>query len=70
MTSINPPHFHARYQSHAAVFALDGELITGHLPPTQAALVKAWALLHHDELSANWDLLVDGEPTYRIDPLR
>ncbi len=66
----NMPHFHASYGEHNAVFSLDGELISGDFPKRQRAFIKAWALLHEDELAANWKLAVDGEETFRIDPLK
>jgi len=64
------PHFHTFYGDYEAVFALDGEIIAGEFPRKQSAFVKAWALLHEDELAANWKLAVNGELTFRIDPLR
>ena len=66
----NLPHFHAFYAEHEAVFGLDGEIIAGNFPRKQAAFVKAWTLLHEDELRANWQLAVSGEMTFRIEPLR
>ena len=64
------PHFHAYYGEEEAVFSLDGELIAGDFPKRQAAFVKAWALMHEDDLKANWRLALNGEETYHIDPLR
>ena len=63
-------HFHAYYGDDEAVFNLTGELIAGDFPTKQAAFVRAWALLHEDELKANWKLAVVGEETFRIEPLR
>ncbi len=64
------PHFHAFYGDDEAVFTLDGELLAGRFPKKQTALVKAWALLHEEDLAANWSLSKQGEETFRIDPLR
>ncbi|MBQ3373493.1 MAG: DUF4160 domain-containing protein [Oscillospiraceae bacterium] len=64
------PHFHAFYGENEAVFTLDGEIISGSFPRKQAAYVKAWALLHEEELKANWMLAFNQEDTYRIDPLK
>ena len=64
------PHFHAYYGDNEAVFTLDGELLSGSFPRKQAALVKAWAILHEDELEANWTLSIRNEETFRIEPLR
>ena len=66
----NFPHFHAFYSDYEADFGLDGEIIAGTFPRRQSAFVKAWALLHEDELAANWKLAVNGEITFRIDPLK
>lgn len=64
------PHFHAFYNDFEAVFGLDGEIISGKFPQRQSAYIKAWALLHEDELSADWKLAANGEETFRIDPLK
>ena len=64
------PHFHAYYGDDEAVFTLDGELLSGSMPHKQSAYIKAWALLHEDELKANWELAYRHEETYKIEPLR
>ena len=64
------PHMHAYYGEYEAVFTLDGEILSGKFPNKQATLVKAWALLHEEDLNANWQLTLNGEETYRIEPLR
>lgn len=64
------PHMHAYYGEHEAVFTLDGELLSGKFPKKQAALVRAWALIHEDDLRTNWQLALNGEETFRIEPLR
>jgi hypothetical protein len=64
-----PPHFHARYSGEKAVFDFDGEIISGKMPRNKAKLVTAWAVLHRDELEADWELVQMGEPLYKINPL-
>ncbi len=66
----NPPHFHAAYQGNRAVFNLDGELMEGSIPNKQRQLVVAWAILHRDELEANWELGQNKQAMYKIEPLR
>ncbi len=64
------PHIHAEYQGHKAVFAIDsGEIIEGSLPRKQLRLMQAWIELHQDELIADWQLAVNGEPPVKIAPL-
>jgi hypothetical protein len=66
----NPPHFHARYGSHAAQVRIeDGEVWNGQLPPAAARLVREWAALHTDELRENWDLMRAQQPPRHIAPL-
>ena len=65
------PHFHAYYQEEVAVFAIDSiDLIAGALPRPQQRLVEAWAEIHREELSANWERLQQGRAPDRIEPLR
>lgn len=66
----NPPHFHARYQGKTAVFDMEGNLTEGEMPKKQARLIAAWVEIHHDELLANWELAINEQPLYKIDPLR
>jgi hypothetical protein len=64
------PHFHAYYQEHVGIVAIDAvELIAGALPRRQRRLVEAWAELHRDELLEDWERLQAGEPPLRIEPL-
>ena len=64
------PHFHAYYGDYTATFTFDGEILSGSFPSKQAALVKAWALLHEDDLKADWNLAMNREELFRIDPLK
>jgi hypothetical protein len=63
------PHFHARYQDHAASIDLAGEVIAGSLPARALRLVAEWTDLHHDELLANWEQAPRNEPFEPIEPL-
>jgi hypothetical protein len=65
------PHFHAYYQEHVGIIAIDEiAVIAGHLPRTQERLALAWAELHQQELRGNWVQLQAGRPPARIEPLR
>lgn len=66
----NPPHFHAYYQGKEAVFDFDGDKKDGEMPAKQIKLIAAWAEIHKDELLANWELAINEQPLYKIDPLR
>ena len=49
---------------------MDGEILEGEMPKRQTKFIAAWAELHHDELLANWELAIDNQPLYKIEPLR
>ena len=66
----NPPHFHAEYQGYKATFNMEGEIIEGERPKRQVKFISAWAELHKDELLANWELAMNEQPLYKIEPLK
>lgn len=45
------------------------EIIEGNLPRKQQKLTLAWAELHQEELMADWNLVMNGENPFRIQPL-
>jgi len=67
----DPPHFHARYSGHTARLAIEPlAVLSGTLPPRVLGLVTEWAVLHGEELAANWARLRRGRAPRRIDPLQ
>ncbi len=65
-----PPHFHAEYAEHEALFRIDTlELHSGSLPPRARALVLEWASLHRNELMEDWELARQGLPLKEVPPL-
>ncbi|TXG97093.1 MAG: DUF4160 domain-containing protein [Rhodocyclaceae bacterium] len=67
----NLPHIHAKYQGEEAAFSiLDGEVLNGSIPPGKTRLVQAWIEIHRESLLADWDLAVNGQIPFSIDPLR
>ena len=65
------PHVHAECSGSRAVFNIvDGELLAGGLPPGKARLVQAWIEIHREELVADWELAVNGEEIFKIEPLK
>lgn len=66
----NPPHFHAKYNEHKAVFLIkDLTVESGSLPAKVESLVKEWAEEHQEELLENWELALNGEQPKKIKPL-
>ena len=67
----NLPHFYARYQGQKAVIAIhDGEVLDGEIPPAKMKLVQAWLEIHREDLIADWELAVNGQTPFPIEPLR
>ena len=66
-----PPHFHAYYAEYKATVDIRTcEILEGELPKKQKKLVLAWAELHQEELMANWELVMNGENPFKINPLQ
>jgi len=67
----NLPHIHVKYQDEEAVISIsDGVLLEGSLKTNKMKLVQAWIEIHKDELFANWELAINGETIFKIDPLK
>ena len=49
---------------------VDGEVLDGSLPSGKARLVQAWIEIHREELRADWQLAVNGEEVFKIEPLK
>jgi len=65
------PHIHVKYQDDEAVFSLkDAIIIEGKIANNKRKLVEAWIEIHRDELMANWELAINGEKIFSIDPLK
>ncbi len=65
------PHIHVHYQEHNAIIEIpSGTIIEGKLPKPKQKLVDAWIEIHKDELVADWELAINGEPIFKIDPLK
>ncbi len=66
-----PPHFHAYYAEFKATVDIHTcEIIDSNFPKKQEKLILAWSELHKEELLANWQLLMNGEQPFKIDPIR
>lgn len=65
------PHIHARYQNEEVVLSIpDGLVLTGKLNSSKLKLVQAWIEIHKDELVADWQLAVNGQEVFKIEPLK
>ncbi len=65
------PHIHVKYQGEEAVFSIpDGKILEGNMKTNKKKLVEAWILIHEDELMADWELAINGEEVFKIDPLK
>ena len=53
------------------MIAIDtGEILEGDLPRAKMKLVQACIEIHKDELMADWQLAVEGQQLFKIEPLK
>ena len=65
------PHIHVHYQEQSAVIEIpSGKLLEGEIKGNKLKLVEAWIEIHKEELMADWELAINGEPVFKIDPLK
>ena len=62
---------HVKYQDDEAVISIpDGDIIEGKIPSNKRKLVEAWIEIHKEDLIANWELAINGQNIFKIEPLR
>jgi hypothetical protein len=65
-----PPHFHAEYGEHEAIYEIDTlDIMRGSLPRRAHALVLEWATLHRNELRDDWERARKEKPLVQIEGL-
>lgn len=65
------PHIHVHYQDESAVIEIPtGKILEGKLKSNKMKLVQAWIEIHKEELMADWELAVNGDEIFKIDPLK
>lgn len=65
-----PPHFHAEYGEHEAVYTIETlEILRGKLPRRAHSMVVEWATLYREELRENWYQAREMKGLNRIEPL-
>ena len=61
------PHIHAEYQGKSAVYSIkEGDVLAGELPRKKHKLVVAWIEIHQEDLTADWELAVNGKKPFPI----
>lgn len=67
----NPPHFHAEYSGHNAIFDFRGNILKGSLSSrTATKLVREWIDLHLSDLEKDWKLAGENKELNKIEPLK
>lgn len=60
-----------QYADQEAVIALpEGNVLEGEIKTAKMKLIQAWLEIHREELMADWRLAVEGQPIFKIEPLR
>ena len=66
-----PPHFHATYGGQNVIVSIrDLEVLEGTMPNKQLKMLLGWAAFHQEELMENWELAVNKQELFAIEPLR
>ena len=66
-----PPQFHAKYGSDEVLVSInDMEVLAGTMPKKQLQMLLGWGAFHQTELMENWELAMNKQETFPIDPLR
>lgn len=67
----NLPHIHVRYGEQKCIVQIpDCDILAGELDRKKLKLVQAWIEIHQEELMADWQLAVNGQNVFKIEPLR
>ena len=67
----NQPHIHVHYQDFSTVISIpDGSVLEGNIPKPKQKLIEAWIEIHQEELIADWQLAINGETVFKIEPLK
>ncbi len=45
-------------------------MIEGNIKKNKKRLVQAWIEIHQEDLMADWELAVNGQEIFKIDPLK
>jgi hypothetical protein len=48
----------------------EAQRITGKIKRSKQKLIEAWIEIHQEDLIANWELAINGNEVFKIDPLR
>ena len=64
------PHIHAEYNGEFVVVDLEGNVLEGGLPNKKLRMLLTWMDIHNEELIADWNLLLNDDDYFKIDPLR
>lgn len=65
------PHIHVQYAEEEAVVSIsDGNVIEGSIRANKLKLVQAWIEIHQEDLMADWHLAANGQPIFKIEPLK
>ncbi len=65
------PHVHVKYAEFTVVIAIETlDILQGEFPKNKLRLILAWMEIHRDELMANWELAINGESLFKIEPLK
>lgn len=69
-TSVTASRTYTHIMRSIVFLDFEGNVLEGSLPRKKQAMLVAWTMMHEDELRANYDLMLEGQLPFRIEPLR
>lgn len=58
------------WRSGSRDFVPGGNIIEGELRANKLKLAQAWIEIHQENLMADWELAINGQEVFKIEPLR
>ena len=68
--AIGPAGLGLFFSGTVGLLFADGSLLAGAITASKSKLVQSWIEIHRDALMADWELAVNGETSFAIEPLR
>ena len=58
------------YNKETIIEIPTGNIFAGSLPQAKINLIAAWIEIHQEDQMADWQLALNGEQVFKIEPLR
>jgi hypothetical protein len=63
-------YYYKDYRFKGPITSLNNVLLEGILPINKKGMVEAWIEIHKEDLLADWELAIEGNTLFNIEPLK